>query len=651
MARGTHQWVSFTSGELSPKLEGRIDLKDYFKGCRSLQNMVVLEQGGAAKRQGTGYIATAKVPAEPVCLRSFESSSADAYILEFGEQYIRFYKNGGQVGTTVSGVFTPYELVSPYDADDVFELKTAQQADTMYITHPDYEPRKMIRYGDTNWTIGAVSFDPPPFMDENTSTTTLTPSAASGTITLTASTATFDADHVGSSWKISGMDTKSRSVDAENQFTDYVTIDDGEDIIYTIDGSGWTATVTLQRSFDGGSTWLDYLNYTSNVSTSFTEVRDEVLYRIGVKTGNFTSGTISVSVSKSSQFGYVEVSSVVSDTVVSGTVIQTLPSTSATTDWAEGAWSDYRGYPTCVTFWEGRLVFGGTYYQPQTIWASQVDDYENFETGTGDDDSYNYTLVSNSVNTIRWMVAQSYLFVGTIAAEFKVGSSDAPTTPSNVNVQLQTTNGVADIPALIVEHLILFIQKGRTKLKTLSYDYQIDKFRTKDLSARADHLFEEYVGQMAYASRPIPTLYIIRDDGYMITSTFIPEHGVVAFAKQVTDGDFESVAVIPGGDRDEVWVVVQRNINGSDTRYIEQFQSALWYEELTTSIPNRVLPVQFYPPAGTYTGTIQVYMYCGTAGAQIYYTDDGTDPDESSTRYTGPVTVDENTTLRAIAYV
>ena len=195
MARAAPIQTNFTAGELSPRLEGRVDLAKYHNGCRVLENMVIHVHGGASRRAGTRFVAEVKDSASPVRLVPFEFSTVQAYVLEFGDGYIRFFRDEGQI-ESAPGV--AYEIASPYGAAELFELAFAQSADVMYLVHPAHAPRKLSRTDHTDWTLEAVEFRDGPYGEVNTGEVTLAPSAATGAgITITASAALFSSEDVG----------------------------------------------------------------------------------------------------------------------------------------------------------------------------------------------------------------------------------------------------------------------------------------------------------------------------------------------------------------------------------------------------------------------------------------------------------------------
>lgn len=198
MARAYYMQHGFNYGRLGPFVRARTDIKYYNMGCKILKNFSPVPQGPAVKRKGTVYVAEVKDSSKPVRLVKFIFSDIDSFILEFGDEYIRFYQGTSQVGA-------PYEIVSPYDETEIKDLKFAQLGDIMYIAHPNHRPRKLTRLGTTNWTLAAVDNQLGPVLDLNESLTTITLSGTltkGGTSTWTASSALFAATDVGSVWRI-----------------------------------------------------------------------------------------------------------------------------------------------------------------------------------------------------------------------------------------------------------------------------------------------------------------------------------------------------------------------------------------------------------------------------------------------------------------
>ena len=188
MARVAVELTNFTGGELSPRLDGRTDLSKYSSSCSTLENLVVYPHGSAARRPGSTFIAEVKTSSAKTRLIPFEFSTTQTYMLEFGNQYMRVYKDKGQVLDSGSA----FEISTPYLTAELFDIKFAQSADVMYITHPSHPVKKLSRTGHTSWTLVSCSFTKGPMQDANTTTTTLNPGAtAVGTgVSLVASATT-----------------------------------------------------------------------------------------------------------------------------------------------------------------------------------------------------------------------------------------------------------------------------------------------------------------------------------------------------------------------------------------------------------------------------------------------------------------------------
>lgn len=183
---------SFGGGEISPLLYGRVDLDRYKTSLATCLNYIPTIQGGLTRRPGSYFVAEVKTSSKKTRLIEFEFSTTQAYIIEFGDQYLRFYKDRAQI---LSG--PAYEIASPFLEANLFQLKFTQSADVLYITHPSYAPRKLTRTGHTAWTLTEIDFLDGPYLPVNTTATTLTPSATSGSITVTASASLFASTDVG----------------------------------------------------------------------------------------------------------------------------------------------------------------------------------------------------------------------------------------------------------------------------------------------------------------------------------------------------------------------------------------------------------------------------------------------------------------------
>ena len=299
--------------------------------------------------------------------------------------------------------------------------------------------------------------------------------------------------------------------------------------------------------------------------------------------------TILLSVERFHHYGIVEITGFTSATAVTATVIRTLGSTSATKLWSEGAWSDARGYPSCGTFHEERLMLGGTTFEPHRIDGSKTNEWENFRADSVfDDDSVSYSLAASEMNAIRWLISKEVLLMGTSGAEWKLGSFDTgePLTPGNPTVpRIQTTFGSKDIQAIMLANIVLFVVGGQSEdapgrvVRGAQYVFEKGEsggYDAPDYTTLAEHITESGIVSMAYQQQPEPILWCVLNNGRLIGMTFEPGEKIWGWFDVITDGLFKDVGIIPGESEDEIWVIVERIIDDLAKRYIEYFKPRDW---------------------------------------------------------------------------
>jgi len=243
--------------------------------------------------------------------------------------------------------------------------------------------------------------------------------------------------------------------------------------------------------------------------------------------------------------------------------------------WAGSSpWSAANGYPRAVSFYEQRLFFAGSSAYPQTIWGSKTASYENFDQGTGlADEALEYAIATNRVNVIRWLQPSKDLIVGTAGAEFAVSRPQGePLTPANVMVTQQTTYGSYTIPPIQIGDKVLFVQRARRKIREFSYSFQADAYQAPDMTLLAEHISSGYLKDMDYQQEPDSIVWSCTADGKLLSMTYERPEDVVAWAEHTIGGSsvsVESVAVITNATQDQLWISVQRTVNGTAVRHIE----------------------------------------------------------------------------------
>lgn len=593
---------NFNGGELSPSIEGRIDINKYTNGCHQMRGFIPLVQGPARRRSGTRFVSEVKDSADRTWLVPFQFSDDTAFQLEFGDQYLRFFTNHGQLqtgtvaawvtltayavgdlvadggtnyycitahtsGATFAGDIanwyaltgTTYEIPTPYavadltKADSTFRLWMEQSGDVIYITHPSYQTRKLTRLANTRWTLAAVEFKGGPFIGvDPDETRTVYASAATGAgITLTASADVWEAGDVGSLFLI-----EAKLVDAVSQWE-----------------VGKTIVLNEERRSDGN------VYQALNAGTTGTI---KPVHKEGARYDGDAAAAVQWQYLHSG-YGIVRITGFTSATSVTADVVTRLPSQSVgagnpSTRWSKAEFSNARGWPSHVTFFRERL----TLLRNTQMWLSVAADFENFANRDGadvtPDMAISINIASEQINDVAWIAPGNKLLVGTVGNEFAIGelASSDPLGPANIQAQPQTAHGSRQVRPIRVNDSILFVQKSGRKLREARFTFESDGYATTDLTVLADHVTKGQIVQMAYQQEPHSIVWCAMANGELVGFTFNREQDVLGWHPHPIGGDglVESVSCMPSPDgaRDELWLVVRRTINGVSRRYVEYME-------------------------------------------------------------------------------
>ncbi len=520
---------SFSRGEVSPLMYGRVDIQQYNTCLDKCRNMWVRPYGLASRLTGTEYINTAKNNGK-VKLLKFVFSASDSYIIECGAGYFRFYQDGKSIlkksaetwlqdneykkGDFVtindeiyyceedhtSNVFdndlaskkwnkqNEYEIPNTFTEEQLSSIQYVQLDDIIKLTclpvGDDYataKPKELLRYASDKWVFRDVEFKETPYLDQNITEIKLTPSAVTGDITITASADFFNEKHVGANF------------------------------------------------------WL------------------------GIK-------VLDEDENKEKQ-GFVKVTEFVDTKKVKAKVESKLSATSATAIWGEGAFSDYRGYPACVALYDGRLYYARTSHQPRNIYGSVPYAYEKFTPAVNneDDGAINIELATNANgdgSDIKWIIGSSHLLCGTYGGEFVIrGTGDGAITPTDVSARQRTNWGVEPVAPVVAGSFVHFMQRTGKKLRQYQYDYMYDSFKAPDVSILSEHLLTSPIKQMAYQKAPDSILYLLREDGKVVLLSSEQDQSVSAWSLlEDMGGTVESIETIPAinNNFDEVYLLMNR---------------------------------------------------------------------------------------------
>lgn len=575
---------SFTGGELSPALHARVDLAKYQVGLKKALNVFLHPHGGASNRAGLEFCGEVKTSAAMTRIVGFEFNSDQTYVLEFGNLYMRVWKDGGQV----LNLGVPYEIVTPFVTADLDDLVFTQEADVVFITHRNYAPRKLSRFADDNWTLTTPTFAP-----------TITPPTSvkarekeNPHITVTAvntgnpASVTSVAHGLGTGAKVVFDEVDANGLDLIG--TIYTITSTGANT-FTLNGKNRTGLVAVTSAIVAPATGTMNTLYKYKVSAVSSTTGEESLPstdigyavsdlaiagKINVITWTAVAGAERYNVYKDDNgiYGYIGGSN--------GLTFEDENITADLADTPLNAYNPFVGagnYPACSTFVDQRLAFASSQNNPQAVWLSQVANYENlgFSRPRKASDGFEFRIRSKKVNEVRSMLQTKGLMLLTSGGEWVVSDGNgAGPVPDTIVSSNQGYRGAAKVQPVEVGNTVLFAQRLGAVIRDFSYEFAEDSFVGKDLTIMARHLFEyRTIKAWAYAQYPWSMVWVILSDGSCASLTYMKEHDVWGWSRHETDGVFEDVVVISENGEDTPYFVVRRTIGGTDKRYIERLHS------------------------------------------------------------------------------
>lgn len=575
------------------------------------------------------------------------------------------------------------EITTPYADTDLADLSYVQSADTLYLFHPSYAPRKITRSSDTSWTITTMTFDDGPFASLNTDDSIRvridgTSYRPGKTVTIYANSSIFASTDVGGLFYLEEIYFDQISVYpwlvapgsgiSAPSVGDQVSYNGNVYSCVAQSGTGWGGYIAPEHT--QGDAWdsnsgasnrakwrylhsrycvLQISAYTSATQVDATVITyaPDGLDQPSKSITNCTSGTGGVIRVTSSAHGYadgdyVNIASVTGTTEANGnwrvtyvnannfeldgsTFVNAYVSGGAairysTWLWAHGAFSPTRGYPSCGTFYQDRLVLAATTAQPDTVFCSVVGDYESHAAKSHgvvrDDSAMTVTVSSQKVNKIRWITSDGGgLLVGTVGNEFLL--RPATTTkafgPSNVEAKPNSTHGSKDVAPVSVGSATLFVQRAGKKLREAIYDSSVDRYVANDLTLAANTITKDGIVEISFVQEPDNVVWCARSDGALLGLTYDREQQIVGWHYHALGGSsdangtipvVESVASIPSpdGTHDDLYLLVKRYVNGATVRYVE-------YLDRSWDIHSGATEDAYFVDGGaTYDGTATLFI-------------------------------------------
>ena len=648
--------TSFASGELSPSIFARVDLTKYRQGAARMRNFFVDYRSGASSRAGLQFINFAKISSKPVRLITFQFNAIVSFVIEFGDHYCRFFNNGSAIletplavtaisnaspavaqipgntyaagdsiflnnllgmpqltgryvmvtgvagaavtlgdsfgnpiNSTAYGTYTGggtsgriYTIASPYAAEDLALLKFVQQQNIMTFTHTSYPPTTLTATTATNWVFNTIVFGPTVAAPTGIAVTFSTAGSTSYSYTVTAVSDQNEESPPGTPGAVSGAANIGATQGSMTIVWDVVPGAVSYNVYKAQVSFAGAVPAGQEYGFIGSATTNKFVD--SNVSSDFSETPPIVK-------NPFAGGN----------------------------------------------------NPGCCVFFQQRIYYAGSVTFPTTFWASIPAVYTNFNTSDPviDSDAYNGTLVSLQVNAIKSMLPMPgglILLTSQGAWQLSSGSggtaSTGAVTPTNATATPQAYNGASDIPPIVVNYDVLYVQSKGTMVRDLNYNIYAAIYTGSDISVLSNHLFfGRKLVEWAYAEEPFKIIWAIRDNGTMLSLTYVKEQEIYGWSRHDTFGLFKSVCALREGNADAAYMAVSRFLQGQWITCIERMgdRTFLYGAEdsfcldcaLKSSLPTPATGIRASSSSGPVTFTADANVFSSATVGSVLRMDGG----------------------------
>lgn len=534
MGEAKFDQFAFTQGEIDPRIQSRPDWDGYYNSAKYARNVQVIPQGGVQRRWGTLYVDTCTVgnPKYPdqfeICTLIYDDSAI--YLIVWEALSAKIYLENVLIAT----------VVTTYNAEDIANLRFTQVENRLIITNVNFHPRQIIRSANaaniiasvdttnmylhltTPGTIGQVL--PVQFTTSGTLPTT-TPQIYTGRtyyirfITpqdIRVYTTSFNAINNVNFYTISALGTPTSNAVIQNTWAI-------SDITFVntpvYDFNAGYAAITFTPSATSGNAVTITASGTWNGATGFTAA-----FIGGIVQGNGgTLRIVSVGGGGTTATGYT-IHSFADTTAIEGTLAFI----------AEPAWSDIRGWPKYGSFFQNRLVFGGSNSIPNGVWLSTINSAFNFDdTQALDADAISWYPAGGSINTIVGLTSARSLMVHTNNGTFSTPLlSEQPVTPGNFVLTEQNKFAVQPIQPIFIDNQIIFVDTASNVINMI-WEITQSAFITNNISVMSSSLITSPV-DMASFYEPIATdgfyALFVNSDGTLAVYQTLHEQGIGAWS-------------------------------------------------------------------------------------------------------------------------
>ena len=464
----------------------------------------------------------------------------------------------------------------PWTISNLSSLKYEQSNDVIFVASGVLQQRRIERRGETSWSIVRYKADDGPFDLLPDERITLTPSATTGNVDLTASASLFTSADTGSLFRLTHFSQSvSETLSTPGQTTDPIRVsgvDADRRFDGTVTGAGFTGTVILERAFTEPVDFSSFITYTGNAAFSnFDDNRDSQIVYYRFRLEAVSAGTVDVTLDYGggTTRGIARINTVVTGTTAQVEVLSPFGATTPTNQWDRGSWSDRNGWPNAVTFFGGRLWWG----RGDIAYGSASDAFDTFSDEIeGDSAPIIRSIGTNTNEGILWLLGLQRLAAGTSTAEVSIRASsfDEPLTPSNFVPRTASTRGSADIAAVPVDSEAILIQRSGERAYRFAFSVDKNDYFSFDLTELHREILAGGVKKIDVQRHPDTRIWFLLNTGELRCLVFELDQQVVAWTRIVTDGTFDDFVILPSAGEDRLIAIVNRTVNSSTVRYIEE---------------------------------------------------------------------------------
>lgn len=641
---------SFSGGEIAPALYARTDISKYATGLRTCRNMAIQKHGGARNRPGTQFVAEVKDSSAEVRLIPFIFNDDQTYVLEFGNQYIRFHTDGAPIRETavnissttaadpvvvtanshgysngeyvyingvagqlevnnrtyiVSGATTNTFQLQDLDGNDVdgstWSAGTGGTVARVYEISSPYVTADLLRLKFAQ-TADVLTIVHPSYQPRNlarTSDTSWSLNTTSGGGAGTGPSLTGAAGDALISTGASGSDTERYRITTFNKVTGVETTGRAITISSVNAASNktlrWRVIGAAPGSFGVGDEDVEFNVYKWDDDQNKFGLLDIV--------ENVATSASNVLLTNSDTVVYTDTNGTIDFSV-------SLPSSRDTLFTA----SD--DYPGAIGYIQQRRMYAATNNDPEKVWGSRIGSFSLFTTFRSpvqDNDPLEFIVAGSKVNEVRHLVNLAKAVVMTQSGSWVLEGNDANAlTPTQIYPKQHSYRSVAHLRPLIIDDSVVYLDGRQSIVRDLGYQVQADGYRGDDLSIFSSHLFDaKTVVDWDYAENPNSIVWAARSDGAFLGFTYIKEQSMFAWHRHDFDGgEAERVCSVPEDTEDGVYFVVKRTINGATRRYIERFRKRTF-----TDIKDAVFMDASFTFDGRNTGSTTMTLSGGSTWA------------------------------------